>query len=77
MSKKEYKCVQCGKVLSKSECTGDVDFNSKIGLDPWCEECHEAEEQRLAAEDSLGGYSYSRPPKYVLPKEQWAEFRYE
>lgn len=65
------------KILTKSECTGDVDFNSRIGLDPWCEKCYQAEEQRLAEEDYLGGYLYSRPPKYVLPKEDWAKFGYE
>lgn len=70
LTKSKIKCIECGNALTKT---------TKVFAKPgenWCRSCIEKEEKRLHKQDYLGGYKYSRPPKYMLDSSEWAKFGY-
>ena len=63
---KKVKCIMC-----------DKETEVPLVNEPWCPECIEIEGKRSREQDYLGGFRYSRPPRYVIPKESWTQFGYE
>jgi len=59
-------CVICG-----------IEIEIHILNEAWCENCIEVERARNLREDWRGSFTSSRPPKYVIPKDQWAAFGYK
>lgn len=51
-------------------------FEHGTGDNEWCRACFAAELVRHGREDAGGGGFFTRPPKYVLRQDEWAEFGY-
>lgn len=64
MKTKKVKCINCGEIT-----------RVPISNEPWCTKCVQEENERSLRED-VNGMIYSRPPKYVIPQDQWSKFGY-
>lgn len=65
-------CIMCAQPLTQDEQDG-------AGYEPWCTRCLAQESERHARDDrhpdgQVG--MFTRPPKYVLRRSEWAAFGY-